>query len=75
MARHADHGDAFADYQNMLKPHVDRKQKKAALFAKLLVPKPESHRWLRRLATKLLFSSFALPFASRWLGARSVLSH
>jgi 2-polyprenyl-6-methoxyphenol hydroxylase-like FAD-dependent oxidoreductase len=75
LARHADHRDAFAAYQAALKPAIERKQRKAKLCAELLVPKPESHPWLRRLATKAMFSSVALPWVSRWLGAASAIKH
>ena len=75
LLRHADHRDAFAAYQAAIKPSVDRKQKKAQLFADLYVPKPQSHSWLRRLATKAMFSPLGLSLVGRWHGAASVLSH
>ena len=75
LVRHAGHRDAFAAYQAAIKPSVDRKQKKAQLFADLYVPKPQSHSWLRRLSTKAMFSPLGLPLVSRWHGAASVLPH
>ncbi len=75
LVRHADHRDAFAAYQAAIKPSVDRKQKKAQLFADLYVPKPQSRSWLRRLATKAMFSPLGLDWVSRWHGAASVLKH
>lgn len=75
LAQHADHRDAFAAYQAAIKPSVDRKQKKAQLFADLYVPKPQSRSWLRRLATKAMFSPFGLSMVSRWHGSASMLSH
>jgi len=74
LLRHADYRDAFAVYQRTLKPMVDRKQKKAQLFADLYVPKPESHSWLRRLGTKAMFSPLGLSLVSRWHGAASALA-
>ncbi len=75
LVRHADHRDAFAAYQAAIKPSVDRKQKKAQLFADLYVPKPQSRSWLRRLATKAMFSPLGLDWVSRWHGAASMLKH
>jgi 2-polyprenyl-6-methoxyphenol hydroxylase-like FAD-dependent oxidoreductase len=75
LVRHADHRDAFAAYQAAIKPSVDRKQKKAQFFADLYVPKPESRSWLRRLATKAMFSPLGLSLVSRWHGAASALTH
>jgi 2-polyprenyl-6-methoxyphenol hydroxylase-like FAD-dependent oxidoreductase len=75
LVRHADHRDAFAAYQAAIKPSVDRKQKKAQLFADLYVPKPQSRSWLRRLATKAMFSPLGLSLVNRWHGAASVLTH
>ena len=75
LERRADHRDAFAAYQAAIKPSVDRKQKKAQLFADLYVPKPQSHSWLRRLAVQTIFSPLGLSLVSRWHGAASMLVH
>jgi 2-polyprenyl-6-methoxyphenol hydroxylase-like FAD-dependent oxidoreductase len=75
LSRHADYRDAFAAYQATLKPMVDRKQKKAQLFADLYVPKPDSRSWLRRLAVQTIFSPLGLAVASRWHGSASALAH
>jgi 2-polyprenyl-6-methoxyphenol hydroxylase-like FAD-dependent oxidoreductase len=73
IARHDNHREAFAAYQAMLKPHVDRKQKEAAAFARMFVPGKRSQPWLRHLALRLMFSGIGLPLAMRSLGGRSVL--
>ena len=73
LARTDDHREAFAAYQAAIKPHVDRKQKRAAAFAKVFLPSKRSVPWLRHLALKLMFSSAGLPLAMKWLGGRSVL--
>jgi 2-polyprenyl-6-methoxyphenol hydroxylase-like FAD-dependent oxidoreductase len=74
LARHDDYRDAFAAYQNFLKPHVDKKQRDAARFAGLFVPKPNSWPWLRRLTIELLFSKAALKYGLRFFGTKSVLA-
>ena len=74
LARHADHAAAFAAYQNFLKPHVDKKQRDAARFAGLFVPKPNSWPWLRRLTIKLLFSRALIKFGLATFGMKSVLA-
>ena len=56
LARHDDYAAAFAAYQNVLKPSIDKKQQDAARFAGLLVPGANSRPWLRRLTLRLLFS-------------------
>jgi 2-polyprenyl-6-methoxyphenol hydroxylase-like FAD-dependent oxidoreductase len=73
LARRPDHSAAFAAYQTLLKPHVDKKRRDAARFASIFVPGANSRPWLRRLALRLLFSRplIRLGFAS--FGARSVL--
>jgi 2-polyprenyl-6-methoxyphenol hydroxylase-like FAD-dependent oxidoreductase len=73
IARHDNHREAFAAYQAMLKPHVDRKQKEAAAFARMFVPGKRSQPWLRHLALRLMFSGIGLPLAMRSVGGRSVL--
>jgi 2-polyprenyl-6-methoxyphenol hydroxylase-like FAD-dependent oxidoreductase len=73
LARTDNHREAFAAYQAAIKPHVDRKQKESAAFAKVFVPGKHSMPWLRHFAIKLMFSGIGLPLAMRWLGTRSVL--
>jgi 2-polyprenyl-6-methoxyphenol hydroxylase-like FAD-dependent oxidoreductase len=74
LSRHADHAAAFAAYQNFLKPHVDRKQRDAARFAGLFVPKQNSWAWLRRLTIKALFSRPLIKFGLGLFGTKSVLA-
>ena len=74
LARHADHAAAFAAYQKFLKPHVDKKQRDAARFAGLFVPKPNSWPWLRRLTIKLFFSAPLLRFGLGAFDTKSVLA-
>ena len=73
LSRHADHTAAFAAYQNLLKRHIDKKQRVAARFAGLFVPKPNSRPWLRRLTLKLFFSDPLLRFGLGAFGTKSVL--
>jgi 2-polyprenyl-6-methoxyphenol hydroxylase-like FAD-dependent oxidoreductase len=73
LARHADHSEAFATYQDFLKPHVDKKQKDAVRFARVFVPSPRSRPWLRRLAIRLLFSRALINLGLAVFGARSIL--
>jgi 2-polyprenyl-6-methoxyphenol hydroxylase-like FAD-dependent oxidoreductase len=74
LARHdGDYAAAFAAYQALLKPAVDRRQRDAALFAKVFIPSEHSRPWLRRLTIRLLFNPLAFPLLLRWFGARSVL--
>jgi 2-polyprenyl-6-methoxyphenol hydroxylase-like FAD-dependent oxidoreductase len=68
LARHNDHRDAFAAYQDALKPHVDRKQREAARYAELFVPGVRSRPWLRRLALRLIFSPLGLRLMMRTMG-------
>ncbi|MEJ2379103.1 MAG: FAD-dependent monooxygenase [Pseudolabrys sp.] len=74
LARHADPAAAFAAYQDRLKPHVDKKQRGAARFAGLFVPKRNSWPWLRRLTIKLLFSRALLRLGLGAFGTKSVLA-
>jgi 2-polyprenyl-6-methoxyphenol hydroxylase-like FAD-dependent oxidoreductase len=74
LARESDHQSAFAAYQEFLKPHVDKRRKDAARFAGLFVPSDRSHRWLRRLAIRLLFSRAMLKVGMRFFGSKSVLA-
>lgn len=74
LKRHSgDYAAAFAAYQALLKPAVDRRQRDAALFAKVFIPSERSHPWLRRLTIRLLFNPLVFPLVLRWFGARSVL--
>jgi 2-polyprenyl-6-methoxyphenol hydroxylase-like FAD-dependent oxidoreductase len=74
LARQDDHAAAFAAYQNFLKPYVDKKQKDAARFAGMFVPKPDSWPWLRRLAIRLLFARPLIDLVLLSFGAKSVLA-
>jgi 2-polyprenyl-6-methoxyphenol hydroxylase-like FAD-dependent oxidoreductase len=73
LTRTDNYREAFAAYQATLKPHVDRKQKEAAAFARLFVPNRRSQPWLRHLVLRLMFSKIGLPLAMRSFGGRSVL--
>jgi 2-polyprenyl-6-methoxyphenol hydroxylase-like FAD-dependent oxidoreductase len=68
-----DHAAAFAAYQALLKPAVDKRQGDAALFAKVFIPSERSRPWLRRLTTRLMFNPLVLPIVFRWFGVKSVL--
>ncbi len=74
LAQRADHGAAFAAYQDFLKPPVDKKRKDAARFAGLFVPSHRSHPWLRRLVIRLLFSRALMKYGLAFFGAKSVLA-
>ncbi len=74
LAKRDDHAAAFAAYQNVLKPPVDKKQKDAARFAGLFVPGARSRPWLRRLVIQLLFSETVLKYGLRFFGSKSVLA-
>jgi 2-polyprenyl-6-methoxyphenol hydroxylase-like FAD-dependent oxidoreductase len=74
LTRQPDHASAFAAYQDFLKPYVDKRQKDAARFAGLFVPKPNSWPWLRHLTIRLIFSRALLGLVLRSFGSRSVLS-
>jgi hypothetical protein len=74
LARHSDYGAAFEADQVYLKPPVDKKQRDAARFAGLFVPSRRSHRWLRRLAIRLLFSRALMKYGLMYFGANSVLA-
>jgi 2-polyprenyl-6-methoxyphenol hydroxylase-like FAD-dependent oxidoreductase len=74
LARHDDHEAAFAAYQNVLKPPVDKKQKGAARSAPLFVPKPNSWPWLRRLTIQLIFTRPLIDLVLVSFGSKSVLA-
>jgi len=74
LARHDDHEAAFVAYQNFLKPHVDKRQKDAARFARLFVPSKNSREWLRRLFIRLFFNPLLIRIGFRYFGAKSVLA-
>ncbi len=65
---------AFAAYEALLKPAVDKRQRDAATFAKVFVPSSRSRPWLRRLTIRLMFNPLVLPLVFRWFGAKSVLA-
>jgi len=69
-----DYSAAFAAYQALLKPAVDKRQQDAALFAKVFVPSERSRPWLRRLTIRLMFNPLILPIVFRWFGVKSVLA-
>ena len=54
---------AFDNYEKILKPFMDKKQKSAQAFAKSFVPKSNFGIWLRNKAFKLM----SLPFVSNLL--------
>ncbi len=74
LERHGSHDEAFAAYQALLKPAVDKRQRDAASFARVFVPSADSHPWLRRLVIRLMFNSIAMPLVFRFFGAKSVLA-
>jgi 2-polyprenyl-6-methoxyphenol hydroxylase-like FAD-dependent oxidoreductase len=74
LARQPDHAAAFAAYQAFLKPAVDKRQRDAARFAGLFVPKRTSRPWLRRLTLRLIFSRAVLPLVLKFFGSKSVLA-
>ncbi len=69
-----DHAAAFAAYQALLKPAVEKRQKSAAKFSRSFVPSEHSRRWLRRLAMRAMFSRPLLGFFFTAFGAKSVLA-
>jgi 2-polyprenyl-6-methoxyphenol hydroxylase-like FAD-dependent oxidoreductase len=73
LARQDSHAAAFAAYQSLLKPHIERKQKDAARFARLFVPSERSRPWLRRLTLRLLFSRALIGYGMALFGVKSVL--
>ena len=75
LQRHGgDYETGFAAYQALLKPAVDKRQRDAALFAKIFIPSAASRPWLRRLVIRLMFNPLALPLVFRWFGVKSVLA-
>jgi 2-polyprenyl-6-methoxyphenol hydroxylase-like FAD-dependent oxidoreductase len=74
LARCDDPAAAFAAYQDFLKPFVDKRQKDAARFAGMFVPKANSWPWLRRLVIRLIFSRTFLAIVLKFFGSRSVLA-
>ena len=62
LARQSNHAAAFAAYQTVLKPHVDKKRRDAARFASVFVPSRRSRPWLRRLTLRPLFSAPLIRF-------------
>jgi len=75
LRRHdGDYAAAFGAYQALLKPAVDKRQRDAALFAKVFVPSERSRPWLRRLTIRLMFNPLILPIVFRWFGVKSVLA-
>ncbi len=58
-----DHRVAFPAYQTVLAPHVEKKQRDAAMFSRIFIRSPSSWPWLRRLSIRLIFSRLSM----RWL--------
>ncbi len=74
LQRHAgDHDAAFRAYEDRMNPPATRKQKDAERFAATVIPSETSRFWLRRLATRLMFSRIGLAVGMRAFGAKSVL--
>jgi 2-polyprenyl-6-methoxyphenol hydroxylase-like FAD-dependent oxidoreductase len=73
LARHDSHEAAFAAYQDVLKPHVDKRRKDAARIAGLFVPTKRSHPWLRRLTFRAFFARPLIGLGLAVFGARSIL--
>lgn len=73
LARQPDHASAFAAYERLLKPHVDKKRKDAARFARVFVPTARSHFWLRRLVLQAFFSRPLISLGLSVFGTRSIL--
>jgi 2-polyprenyl-6-methoxyphenol hydroxylase-like FAD-dependent oxidoreductase len=73
LQRHADHEAAFRAYEAVMEPAVMQRQMEAERFAKIVMPTEKSRAWLRRIATRLLFSRLGLRFGMRMFGAKSVL--
>jgi len=74
LARHGDHAAAFAAYQDVLKPAVDKRQRDAVRFVGLFVPGAGSRPWLRRLTIRLFFSPPVVRFAFGLFGSKSALA-
>lgn len=53
-----DHQVAFSKYQNIFKPFIEDKQKKAQGFAKSFVPKSKFGIWKRNIGVKLMSFDF-----------------
>jgi len=73
LQRHDGHEAAFRAYEALMRPAVEAKQAEAARFARIFIPTKKSRPWLRRLATRALFSRLGLRLGMRAFGARSVL--
>ena len=58
-----DYKTAFDQYENILKPFMEKKQKAAQSFAKSFIPKSNFGIWLRNIAFKLM----SLPFIAKLL--------
>ncbi len=74
LARHGDHRAAFAAYEHVLKRTVGKRQKSAARFAPLFVPKRNSRAWLRRLAIKTIFARPVIDLVLLSFGSKSALA-
>ncbi|HZT26953.1 MAG TPA: FAD-dependent monooxygenase [Pseudolabrys sp.] len=74
LARQPNHKAAFAAYQKFLKPAVDKRQRDARRFVRIVVPTARSRPWLRRLFIRMFFSALALRYGLAFFGSRSVLA-
>jgi 2-polyprenyl-6-methoxyphenol hydroxylase-like FAD-dependent oxidoreductase len=74
LARHDEHAAAFAAYERALKTAVRSRQKSAARFAPLFVPKRNSWPWLRRLTIKAIFARPIIDLVLLSFGSRSALA-
>jgi len=71
--RGGNHEAAFSAYEKFLRPAVEKKQKEAASFARIVVPSARSHPWLRRTVTKLLFNNTMIRYGMSFFGKESAL--
>ncbi len=63
-----DYSEAFAKYEEQLRPFLEGKQKAAESFASSFVPKTQLGIWLRNQATRMM----RLPGVADWVIGRSV---
>jgi 2-polyprenyl-6-methoxyphenol hydroxylase-like FAD-dependent oxidoreductase len=68
-----DYRAAFDAYQRQLQPHVGKKQRDAAWFARMFVPTERSWPWLRHLVIGLVLSAPLARYTMIYSGAQSVL--
>jgi 2-polyprenyl-6-methoxyphenol hydroxylase-like FAD-dependent oxidoreductase len=74
LGRHpSDHAAAFATYERVLKPHVERRQRQAVRMAASFVPSARSRMWLRHIVMRMIFGRSLIRRVFRAYGARSIL--